>query len=88
MEGALERGEWSEARRFADAMEDYTRAEPLPWSNFVVDRARALAAASEDRHDEDLIAELVRLRELAVDVGFMDALKAIDEALEAQQAAE
>jgi tetratricopeptide (TPR) repeat protein len=88
MEGALERGEWSEACRFADAMEDYTSAEPLPWSDFVVDRARAVAAAGEGRRDEDLATELARLRDLAVSVGFKDALKAIDNALEAQQAAE
>ena len=68
---------------FADAMEDYTRAEPLPWSDFSVDRARALAAAGEGRRDEDLTAELTRLRDLAVTVGFKDALKAINNALAA-----
>ncbi|MBE9554240.1 MAG: tetratricopeptide repeat protein [Proteobacteria bacterium] len=88
MQGALERGEWKDARRFADALEDYASAEPLPWSDFFIARVRALAAAGEGRRDEALTAELARLRDIAVTVGFKVALEGIDNALEMQQAAE
>lgn len=87
MQGALERGEWEDARRFADALEDYTSAEPLPWSDFFVARARVLATAGEGRRNETLTTELVRVRDIAVTVGFKAALTAIENALTAQQAA-
>jgi hypothetical protein len=88
LERVLERGEWSEVGQFVDAWEKYTSAEPLPWSDFFIARARVLAAVGEGRRDEVVIAELTRLRDLAVTVGFKGALKAIKNALEAQQAAE
>src|SRR5438876_967696 len=34
IDGALEQREWAEAERYADALENYTHAEPLPWSRF------------------------------------------------------
>jgi len=83
MQGSLERGEWEYARRFADALEDYTSAEPLPWSDFFIARARAMSAAGEGRRNQDLIAELTRLRDIATTVGFKIALTGIDNALEA-----
>jgi tetratricopeptide (TPR) repeat protein len=88
MQGALDRGEWEDTRRFADALEEYTSDEPLPWSDFFIARARALAAAGGGRHDEALTAELARLRDIAVTVGFAAAQAALDNALETQQAAE
>lgn len=87
MQGALEHGEWGHARRFADALEDYTSAEPLPWSDFFIARARALAAAGEGRRDGELIAELSRLRDIAAIAGFKPARVSIDSALETQQTA-
>lgn len=88
MEGAIEHGEWGEARRFANAMKEFTRAEPLPWSEFFADRALALADFGEDKRSEGLTAELTRLRGIAVAVGFRTALPAIEKALTQQQAAE
>jgi class 3 adenylate cyclase/tetratricopeptide (TPR) repeat protein len=88
MQGALGRGEWEDARRFADALEDYTSGEPLPWSNFFIARARALAAAGEGRRDDALTEELARLRDIAATVGFKAAQAALYNALETQQAAE
>ena len=46
---ALDLGEWDEAERYAEALEDYTRPEPLPWSDFFVARGRALAALGRGR---------------------------------------
>ena len=41
---ALATEDWCAAERYAAALEDYTRAEPLAWSDFVIARGRALAA--------------------------------------------
>lgn len=81
MEGAIEHGEWGEARRFASAMKEFTRAEPLPWSEFFADRALALADFGEHKRSDGLTTELTRLREIAESVGFRTALQAIEEAL-------
>lgn len=37
-------GDWEQAERYAAALEDFTRPEPLPWSEFFIARSRALAA--------------------------------------------
>lgn len=86
--GALERGEWDEARRLANALEDYTSAEPLPWSDFFIAWGRVLADCGEGRRDGETVTELKRLREIADATGFRADLTAIDEALSSQRAAE
>ncbi|MFZ1426692.1 MAG: adenylate/guanylate cyclase domain-containing protein, partial [Geminicoccaceae bacterium] len=40
----LDAGDWDEADRHADALEDYAAAEPSPWTELFVARGRALAA--------------------------------------------
>ena len=49
-------------RRHADALEDYTQAEPLPWSRLFAARGRALAAALEGPVAEALATTLVDIR--------------------------
>jgi DNA-binding SARP family transcriptional activator/tetratricopeptide (TPR) repeat protein len=44
---SLETGEWSEARRYADALAAYTSEESIPWAEFVIARARLLADVGE-----------------------------------------
>ena len=68
MEAALTVGDFDTVDRFATALEEYTRAEPLPWSSFFVARGRALCAhARGERSDEqakalrDLLAESRRV---------------------------
>src|SRR6266550_3399124 len=51
IDGALEQREWSEAERYASALEDYARAEPVPWTDFFIARGRALAAAGRGAVD-------------------------------------
>jgi len=41
----LEARDWDGVARHAEALEHYTRDEPLPWADVVIARARALAAA-------------------------------------------
>ena len=48
--------------RYAAALEDFTRPEPLPWSEFFIAHGRALAACGRGRRDAALRAEIQWLR--------------------------
>ena len=78
---ALELGAWDEAERYAAALEDFTRAEPLPWSAFFVARGRALAALGRGGVDESTKPELERLAAEARRLDYRIALPAIEQAL-------
>jgi ATP/maltotriose-dependent transcriptional regulator MalT len=75
---ALAVGDWDEAERYAARLETYTREQPLPWSDFLIARGRALASWGRGRHGEDVVVEMTRLHELAVRQG----LKPLDLELE------
>jgi hypothetical protein len=63
---ALERGHWSEAERFAEALASYFAArETLPLIDLLVDRARTLAALGRDPEDQAALSRLAQLRALA-----------------------
>jgi tetratricopeptide (TPR) repeat protein len=81
MQVALELGDYGEVERYAAALEDFTRSEPLPWSDFFVARGRALAAVGEGRHDGALTAELERLRDEGERLGLATSLPSIQSAL-------
>jgi tetratricopeptide (TPR) repeat protein len=48
IDDALARGEWPRALAHAAALERYTAAEPLPYSNFLIARARVLVGARRE----------------------------------------
>jgi len=75
---ALEQREWSEAERYANALEEYSSAEPLPWADFYAARGRVLAAAGRGFVDR---AALESARRKAVALGYVAAVPAIDAAL-------
>jgi len=54
--------DWEEAERHAAALEDFVRPEPLPWTGFIITRARAFAAIGKGRRDAQLEDELQRLQ--------------------------
>jgi tetratricopeptide (TPR) repeat protein len=83
IETSLEYREWSEAERYAQALEAYTRPEPLPWADFHVARGRALAACGAGRRDPTVMDQLARLRDEAARTGFKSALAAMDDTLRA-----
>jgi hypothetical protein len=62
MDDALALGEWPRALAHAAALESYTAAEPLPYSDFLIARARVLAGLAARPADPTLAAELLRLR--------------------------
>jgi serine/threonine protein kinase/tetratricopeptide (TPR) repeat protein len=80
MDALLAVGDVAAVERMADALERYTRAEPLPWSRFFVARARVLCAWQRGRRDPDLVSELDFLRAQARMVGFFIAVRALDAA--------
>jgi class 3 adenylate cyclase/tetratricopeptide (TPR) repeat protein len=81
MQVCLDGGEWDEVERYAAALEDYARPEPLPWSDFFIARGRALAAHGRGERGEALMAQLQQLRDEAKRVGFRTDLPAIEQAL-------
>ncbi|MDP6388522.1 MAG: tetratricopeptide repeat protein [Alphaproteobacteria bacterium] len=78
----LESGDWDEVERYAAALEDYTRPEPLPWCDFFILRGRALAKHGSGQRDDTLAAELRRLRDEATRVSLMLAVPALEAALD------
>ena len=81
IETALEQHDWHEAERYAQALADYTRREPLPYIDVVVARAKALAALGRGRRDVALAEELGAARDQAKALGWRAALPTLDAAL-------
>ena len=78
---SLKARDWDEAERYATALEDYTRQEPLVLSDLLIARGRALAAVGRGRRDDEIIAGIRSLRDQAAQIGFATALPALDDAL-------
>jgi class 3 adenylate cyclase/tetratricopeptide (TPR) repeat protein len=83
IEAMLSAGDAAGALRYAAALEDYTRAEPLPWAELFVMRGRALAEMQQDGAGDEARHELARAREALVEAGFSSYLPAVDAALAA-----
>ena len=83
IEVSLDIGDWNGVERYAAALEDFTRPEPLPWSNFFITRGRALAAWGQGRREQHLKAEIQHLCHEAERVNFLTASPALQEALKA-----
>ena len=54
--------DWNEVERHAAALEDFVRQEPLPWTEFIVARARIFAAIGRGDRSKRLNDEMQRLR--------------------------
>jgi class 3 adenylate cyclase/tetratricopeptide (TPR) repeat protein len=81
MSTALDLGDWEEVERYAALLEEYTRPEPLPWSDFFVARGRALAAIGRGRRGENLRLELERLIAAAHRLNYHAARPELERAL-------
>ncbi len=62
IEVSLRERAWTEARRYADALADYTRAEPQAWTEIVVRRGRALADVGEGTVTKETMRTLEELQ--------------------------
>lgn len=78
---AMDLDDPDEMLRYAEALERYTAREPLPWTEFVIARGRALARFLRNERDAGLAEELKTLRETALRAQQMVALPRIEAAL-------
>jgi tetratricopeptide (TPR) repeat protein len=83
MELMLELGDRERLERYAGALEDFTRSEPLPRSEFFIARARALIGFQVGDRDPELMTEIRRLRDAAEQAELNTARRALDDALAA-----
>jgi class 3 adenylate cyclase/tetratricopeptide (TPR) repeat protein len=81
MEASLHAREWDAVNRFALALEDYTKDEPMPRCDFYIARGRALAAHGGGNRDQTTMADLQRLYEQAKEIGLKLTLPALETAL-------
>jgi hypothetical protein len=81
IDASLAAGAWDEAERYAAALKDYTRPEPLPWADFAIARGRALAKWGRGQRQADAAAELHRIAAEAERVGLRAGLPALHQAL-------
>ena len=81
MDACLKSGQWDRVEQYADALEDYTKAEPLPRTDFAIARGRILSTHGRGQRDEATQLELQRVRNEAARVGLNVAISALDEAL-------
>ncbi|WP_027552785.1 adenylate/guanylate cyclase domain-containing protein [Bradyrhizobium sp. Cp5.3] len=81
IEGLLSSGDATSALEYVSALEDYTRAEPLPWADVFAARGRALAAALRGGANDSPRGDLRRVRDTLERAGLAAFLPAIDAAL-------
>ena len=79
---ALENGEWDDAERYAARLETYTRTQPLPGSDFLIARGRALAAWGRGRRGDEVESEVKRLHSIAVQQGLKPVAAGLVRALQ------
>ena len=79
----LEQRDWDGAERYCTQLEQYCAREPLPWSDFLVARGRALARFGRGERSPELRTALAELRETAARAEFNVALPALDSAIAA-----
>jgi tetratricopeptide (TPR) repeat protein len=81
IEASLIAADWAGAERYADALEEFTRPEPLPWSEFLITRGRLLAAVGRGRRDKETRQGLERCRDQARGLELLTPLPAMEQAL-------
>ena len=81
IEASLNARAWDEVDRYAQGLEDYTRAEPLPWADFWIDWGRVLAAHGRDPTSAATIDNVRHVLEEAKQIGMQPAIPALQRAL-------
>jgi hypothetical protein len=77
----LERKNWDEVDRYAQALENYTSAEPTPWSDFFIGYGRSLAAFGRGNRGDATMRKLQHLLDEAERVGLKIAVPRLKESL-------
>ncbi|SAK49574.1 adenylate/guanylate cyclase domain-containing protein [Caballeronia ptereochthonis] len=81
IDAMLTAGDAASALHYVEALEEYTRCEPLPWSQLFAARGRALAACLSGHADKAVGQELQRVRDALMQAGLTRHLTAIDAAI-------
>ena len=81
IETSLESRDWDNAERYAAALEEFTREEPLPWADLIIERGRALAAHGRGDRSMATHETLARLLEQARACRLVTIAHALDAAL-------
>ncbi len=81
IETSINAGNWEAAERYADALGNYTRAEPLPFSDLLIARGRVLAAVHRGTQNNSAKKELRNISEQVKSIGLKPLLPAIEAAL-------
>jgi tetratricopeptide (TPR) repeat protein len=66
---ALQNRDWAEAERQIGRLAQYTAQEPLPFVDLMIDRARTLIRLAADPENPAALADLERLKAMAVQYG-------------------
>jgi DNA-binding SARP family transcriptional activator len=78
IETSLDQGEWSEALRYAQALERYTSVEAVPWCDLVVRCGRVLAQYGAGERGNIVRDELAAVAQSAREVGYRSFEARID----------
>ena len=81
IEIALADAAWDEVERYAAALADFTRPEPLPSTDFYIAYGRTLAAFGRGVRNKATVNEIERLRDEATRVGLTRSIPRLDQAL-------
>jgi hypothetical protein len=81
IEAYVEAGDWDGVERSAEGLAQYTQSEPLPFADFYIALARAVAACGRGQSEATaLTAELKELRKKGEGLGLRISLPAIERA--------
>jgi class 3 adenylate cyclase/tetratricopeptide (TPR) repeat protein len=86
IEAMLEMRNFGAVLHYADALEGYTRAEPLPWAQLFAARGRALSRAFEKSCDDTIRRELARIQGELETAGYVAFLPAVQAAIHTEAA--
>ncbi len=81
MNACWQSGMREELEQFARDLEDYTRDEPVPWSDFFIARGRTLAAVGRGDHHDSISQEMTSLLGQANHMGYRASAPALEHAL-------
>jgi class 3 adenylate cyclase/tetratricopeptide (TPR) repeat protein len=82
IQACLLRGDWDEVDRYANALMDYTAAEPIPRCSLSVARGHVLADYGRGIRGPDTVAELHRVYEETARVGLKFMLPELEAAIQ------
>ena len=70
MDDALDRSDWAAIELAAEKLEDFTRSEPLPWTDFHIKRGRLIAKWGRGEKDDAYGSLLAGLRQTRKETGY------------------